>query len=97
MDKQSIIDAFLKTIHLKHRAFHDWYIGISHDPKKSLSEGHGVDLEKGLWASEKTDNPDEAWEIEAFFLNLGVNRSQDGHDPSATEVYICLKRSTTKP
>lgn len=96
MTNKQIIDDFKGYMVKVGGLYHDWYVGITSNPKQRLFNDHGVN-EKYVWIHSPADTNQAARAVEEYLLSLGCDGGSGGGDNSSTVVYAYKKTSYTNP
>jgi len=97
-DKQTIIDDIRAYLGKDRGDYKLWYVGLSTDARYSLFAEHRVKEKGDLWIYRTAVSPEEAWEIEKYFLiTLGVDGDLGSAVIASTMVYAYKKAMHTKP
>ena len=91
-----------KTLDLPYRQGYpvepqDLYVGITNDVRRRLFEEHFLDEETDSFKVEQFNTVEDAREVEAFFLEMGLDGGEGGGDVDSVFVYIYLKSETSDP
>ncbi|MEH6357702.1 MAG: hypothetical protein V7745_01855 [Pseudomonadales bacterium] len=79
--------------------FDEWFVGISSEPKKTLSEVHGVDKESDIWLYKQALTFSACRTVQRYFLEI---QNTDGLVPPESNenmdcVYLYKKSGRTSP
>ena len=75
-----------------------WFVGISDDPRKRLSEKHLVNKTYSACIIRQTPDPDVAWIVGIYLTQvLGAEGSLSNGRENATFIYTYLKTKGTRP
>ena len=79
--------------------FSDWYVGISHDPKKALFEDHELDEQNDIWLYKQAMSFAACETVQKYFLE--TQNTEGNKLVAASEdtdcVYAYKKSENTKP
>jgi hypothetical protein len=79
--------------------FENWFVGIAEDPKKTLAETHGLDLDADLWIYKQALSFSAARAVQRYFLerlNTDGIAITEG-DENLDCVYAYQKNRHTRP
>ena len=96
MVEKEVMEKIEEYVAKKGGQHREWYLGISSDPKKALSQKHNVDLEKDYWFFKFATDIIEAKRIQDKMLMSGFDGEKVSNDPKATGVFVYRKRPHTK-
>jgi hypothetical protein len=70
-----------------------WYIGVANDPRKHLFDEHQVHYQNDAWIYRTAATEGEALQVQSYFLEFGLNESEEGWRPGACAVYAYKKQT----
>lgn len=76
--------------------YHDWYCGITSDPRQRLFDEHNVSEQNGHWIYKDAGSENAARRIEQYFLNKGCQGGGGGGDYASRYVYAYRITSATR-
>jgi len=70
-----------------------WYIGVTNDPRKKLFDEHQVHYQNDAWIYRIATSEGEALQVQSYFLEFGLDESEEGWRPGACAVYAYKKQT----
>ena len=95
MTKKEIVIEFEKYIGIDN--YSGWYVGITNDIDRRLFGEHEVIKKQDRWIWCPADSKDVAQEVEACFLDAGMDGDTGGGNDDTTFVYAYKKNLHTNP
>jgi hypothetical protein len=74
-----------------------WCIGVTNDPRRRLFDEHQVHYQKDAWIYRTAMSESEALQVQSYFLEFGLNESEEGWWPGACTVYAYRKNINAEP
>ncbi len=74
-----------------------WYVGVTDDAQGRLFDEHQVHYQEDAWIYRTAKSEIEAWRVEEYFLEYGLNGGKGGRRPESLIVYAYRKSINTEP